>query len=335
MAVESSPVKWIVHFGPGRRRRNGDATARRRHAQGVRRVDHGRRGRRAGRRPSRRRRRSPARPSAATRSSAPACARLAMWGRPILRDYPDLVEIVGLCDINPLRVEVAKQQMGATCPTYTNFDDMLTQGEAGRRDGDDRRRLPQPVSRPGDGARRRRHDREADGHRRGAVPRRARRREEDRPQDRRHAQLPLRAEAPEDQGTADGRRDRQDHVGRFHLVPRHHARRRLLPALAPAAREERLALGAQGVAPLRPGQLVDRRRAGAGLGARQPRQLREERPVPAHELPHLPAQGQLFLLLGHQQEPGRSSSSTTSASRRTAISATAASSRKTSTSSTR
>ncbi len=48
-----------------------------------------------------------------------------MWGRPILRDYPDLVELVGLCDINPLRVEVAKRQMGATCPTFTNFDEML------------------------------------------------------------------------------------------------------------------------------------------------------------------------------------------------------------------
>ena len=34
---------------------------------------------------------------------------IGMWGRPILRDYPDLVEMVGLCDINP-RVEVAKSR---------------------------------------------------------------------------------------------------------------------------------------------------------------------------------------------------------------------------------
>ena len=54
---------------------------------------------------------------------------IGMWGRPILRDYPDLVEMVGLCDINPLRVEVAKRQMGATCPTYTNFDDMITKAK--------------------------------------------------------------------------------------------------------------------------------------------------------------------------------------------------------------
>jgi len=52
-----------------------------------------------------------------------------MWGRPIVRDYPDLVEFVGLCDINPLRVEAAKKQMGVTCPTFTNFDDMLTKAK--------------------------------------------------------------------------------------------------------------------------------------------------------------------------------------------------------------
>ena len=54
---------------------------------------------------------------------------IGMWGRPILRDYPDLVEMVGLCDINPLRVEVAKKQMGTSCPTFTNFDDMLTKAK--------------------------------------------------------------------------------------------------------------------------------------------------------------------------------------------------------------
>ena len=54
---------------------------------------------------------------------------IGMWGRPILRDYPDLVEMVGLCDINPLRVEVAKKQMGASCPTFTDFDDMLNKAK--------------------------------------------------------------------------------------------------------------------------------------------------------------------------------------------------------------
>jgi predicted dehydrogenase len=54
---------------------------------------------------------------------------IGMWGRPILRDYADRVEMVGLCDINPLRVEVAKKQMGAACPTFTDFDDMLTKAK--------------------------------------------------------------------------------------------------------------------------------------------------------------------------------------------------------------
>ena len=40
-----------------------------------------------------------------------------MWGRPIAQEYSDVVEFVGLCDINPKRVEAAKQLMGVTCPT--------------------------------------------------------------------------------------------------------------------------------------------------------------------------------------------------------------------------
>jgi len=54
---------------------------------------------------------------------------IGMWGRPILRDYSDLVEFVGLCDINPLRVEVARTQMGVSCPTFTNFDEMLSKAK--------------------------------------------------------------------------------------------------------------------------------------------------------------------------------------------------------------
>ena len=33
---------------------------------------------------------------------------IGMWGRPIAQQYGDVAEFVGLCDINPLRVEVAK-----------------------------------------------------------------------------------------------------------------------------------------------------------------------------------------------------------------------------------
>jgi predicted dehydrogenase len=50
---------------------------------------------------------------------------IGMWGRPIVQQYADVAEFVGLCDINPLRVEVAKKQMGASCPTFTDFDQMV------------------------------------------------------------------------------------------------------------------------------------------------------------------------------------------------------------------
>ena len=47
------------------------------------------------------------------------------WGRTVIRNYSDLVEYVGLCDINPGRLEAAKKHMGATCKTYTDIDLML------------------------------------------------------------------------------------------------------------------------------------------------------------------------------------------------------------------
>jgi predicted dehydrogenase len=50
---------------------------------------------------------------------------IGMWGRPIVQGYSDLVELVGLTDVNPIRVETAKRQMGASCPTFTKFDEMM------------------------------------------------------------------------------------------------------------------------------------------------------------------------------------------------------------------
>ena len=48
-----------------------------------------------------------------------------MWGRQIQERYSDVIEFVGLCDINPKRVEASKALMGVQCPTFTNFDEML------------------------------------------------------------------------------------------------------------------------------------------------------------------------------------------------------------------
>jgi predicted dehydrogenase len=52
---------------------------------------------------------------------------LSMWGKSLLQKYPDLIEFVGLCDINPKRVAVAKKTLGVDCPTFTNFDQMISQ----------------------------------------------------------------------------------------------------------------------------------------------------------------------------------------------------------------
>jgi predicted dehydrogenase len=48
-----------------------------------------------------------------------------LWGRDMVRDYPDEVELVGLCDINPGRVTFARGYIGVDCPTFTDFGQML------------------------------------------------------------------------------------------------------------------------------------------------------------------------------------------------------------------
>lgn len=48
-----------------------------------------------------------------------------MWGASLVRDYPDYLEFVGLCDKNPGRVEVGKKSIRVSCPTYTDFDKMM------------------------------------------------------------------------------------------------------------------------------------------------------------------------------------------------------------------
>lgn len=47
------------------------------------------------------------------------------WGRDLLAGYSEHVEMVGLCDINGKRVEVAKRLIGVEAPTYTDLDRML------------------------------------------------------------------------------------------------------------------------------------------------------------------------------------------------------------------
>src|SRR5437870_1327414 len=47
------------------------------------------------------------------------------WGKPVVENYSDMVEIVGLCDINPKRVEAAKSFIGIKAPTFVDFDRMI------------------------------------------------------------------------------------------------------------------------------------------------------------------------------------------------------------------
>src|SRR3954463_12871260 len=47
-----------------------------------------------------------------------------MWGRDLVQKYSDVLEFVGLCDINPKRAQAARELIGVDCPTYSNFDEM-------------------------------------------------------------------------------------------------------------------------------------------------------------------------------------------------------------------
>lgn len=47
------------------------------------------------------------------------------WGARLVEEYSDVLEFVGLSDINPGRLAYAKKFMGVDCPTFVDFDEML------------------------------------------------------------------------------------------------------------------------------------------------------------------------------------------------------------------
>ena len=47
-----------------------------------------------------------------------------MWGADLVKNYSDVLEFVGLSDINPKRLAAGKALIGADCPTFTSFDEM-------------------------------------------------------------------------------------------------------------------------------------------------------------------------------------------------------------------
>jgi len=52
---------------------------------------------------------------------------IGFWGKRVLDNYSDIVEFVGMCDINPGRLQFAKSHMGVQCPVFTDFDQMMVE----------------------------------------------------------------------------------------------------------------------------------------------------------------------------------------------------------------
>ncbi len=50
---------------------------------------------------------------------------IGFWGRTIVNNYSDLVEYVGLCDINPGRLDYALKHIGVNCPVFSDFEKMV------------------------------------------------------------------------------------------------------------------------------------------------------------------------------------------------------------------
>jgi len=48
-----------------------------------------------------------------------------MWGADVVKEFGNIVEFVGLCDINPGRAETARKMIGVNCPTFTDFEKMM------------------------------------------------------------------------------------------------------------------------------------------------------------------------------------------------------------------
>lgn len=49
------------------------------------------------------------------------------WGRRLVEEYSDLLEFVGISDINEGRLKYALEYMKVSCPTFLNFEEMVSQ----------------------------------------------------------------------------------------------------------------------------------------------------------------------------------------------------------------
>ena len=50
---------------------------------------------------------------------------VSLWGRTLREEYGDVVEFVGLCDLNEGRLRLASEYIGTDCPTYPHVDRLL------------------------------------------------------------------------------------------------------------------------------------------------------------------------------------------------------------------
>ncbi|MDT0649537.1 Gfo/Idh/MocA family oxidoreductase [Autumnicola edwardsiae] len=50
---------------------------------------------------------------------------ISFFGKFLRENYSNKIEFVGLCDINPGRLQYAKEYIGVECPVFTDFDEML------------------------------------------------------------------------------------------------------------------------------------------------------------------------------------------------------------------
>ncbi|CAZ97086.1 Gfo/Idh/MocA family oxidoreductase [Zobellia galactanivorans] len=50
---------------------------------------------------------------------------ITFWGKRLIDQYSDIIEFVGLSDINPSRLAYAKTYIGTSCPTFSDFEEMV------------------------------------------------------------------------------------------------------------------------------------------------------------------------------------------------------------------
>lgn len=50
---------------------------------------------------------------------------ITFWGKRLVDEYSDILEFVGLCDINQGRLSFGKEYIGANCPTFKDFNIMI------------------------------------------------------------------------------------------------------------------------------------------------------------------------------------------------------------------